>query len=125
MEDKTYKVDKMMDTLIELASNEVEKAKQRGYFGKDFVEAACEVIELEKKFGEEMYGYGNYDRRGGYGTPGYDTHRGYGNTRGYGDARGYGDGGYGNDSEENYGTGDYNRSGRKGERYGRSGERYG
>ena len=128
MEDKQYQVDKMLDTLVELASNETEKAKQRGYFGKDFVEAAGIVISLvNDKQGVGGYGnsrgYGNYDRRGygnsGYGNSnydrggygGYDTHEGYGNSESY------------------EGTGEYERRrggrGTQGERYGRSGERYG
>jgi len=126
MEDKQYQVDKMLDTLIELASEEVNKAKQRGYFGKDFVEAAGIVISLanEKQGGTGGYGasrgYGNYGRggygNGGYGNTGYgrdgyggyDTHEGYGRDEGY------------------EGTGEYNRGRNgKGERYGRSGERYG
>ena len=121
MEDKQYQVDKMLDTLIDLASDEVNKAKQRGYFGKDFVEAAGIVISLaNEKQGTGGYGtprgYGNYNRKGygnyeGYGRDGYggyDTHEGYGNNEGY------------------EGTGEYSRGrGGKGERYGRSGERYG
>ena len=121
MEDKQFQVDKMLDTLIDLASDEVNKAKQRGYFGKDFVEAAGIVISLanEKQQGTGGYGtprgYGNYDRRGygnyGYGRAGYDTHEGYG-------------------TDDHFeGTGEYGRErggrGGQGERYGRNGERYG
>lgn len=125
MDDKQYQVDKMLNTLVELASTETEKAKQRGYFGKDFVEAAGIVISLvndkqgmggygaSRSYGNTGYGnsgYGNSEYgRGGYG--GYDTHEGYGNTERY------------------EGTGEYERErggrGRQGERYGRSGERYG
>ena len=118
MEDKQYEVDKMLNTLIDLAKEEVDKAKQRGYFGKEIVEPATMVIALAKeKYG--MGGYGTYgNRRNDY--PGYGN---YGNERGYGNY----DRGYGHyDEEENYegGTG-ASRGGRKGERYGRSGERYG
>lgn len=130
MEDKQYQIDKMLETLIDLASNEVEKAKQRGYFGKDFVEAATMVIKVAND--KQSGGTGNY---GGYGTygnrrndyPGYGNYRGYGENRGYGDGygenRGNGRGHY--DEEGNYaeeGTGEY---GRRGKGYGRTGERYG
>jgi hypothetical protein len=122
MEDKSYEVDKMLNTLIDLAGTEVEKAKQRGYFGKDFVEAATMVIGLAN----DKYSGGM--GRGGYGTYGNrrNDYPGYGNYRGYGDGRsGYGEnhGGYGeNEGYPEDGTGEYGR-GRKG--YGRSGERYG
>lgn len=124
MDDKSYEVDKMLDTLIDMAKDEVDKAKQKGYFGKDIVEAATMVIALAKdKYSGGMGTYGN--RRNDY--PGYG---GYGNYRsGYGNS-GYGNydrNGYGNHEgyeQENYneGTG-ASRNGRQG--YGRSGERYG
>lgn len=123
MEDKSYEVDKMLNTLIDLASTEVDKAKQRGYFGKDFVEAATMVIKVAND--KQSGGMGNY---GGYGTYGNrrNDYPGYGNYRGYGDGRSnYGEnrGGYGEHEEyPEEGTGEYGR-GRKG--YGRSGERYG
>lgn len=128
MEDKSYEVDKMLNTLIDLASAEVDKAKQRGYFGKDFVEAATMVIKVAND--KQSGGMGNY---GGYGTygnrrndyPGYGNYRGYGegrgDGRGYGESRGYGE----HDEQSGYpeeGTGEY---GRRGKGYGRSGERYG
>ena len=120
MEDKQYQVDKMLETLIDLASDEVNKAKQRGYFGKDFVEAAGIVISLaNEKKGTGGYGtYGN--RRNDY--PGYG---GYGNYRrgnsGYGN-----DGGYGHYDEESYGEStNASRRNRSNEGYGRSEERYG
>ena len=120
MEDKQYQVDKMLETLIDLASDEVNKAKQRGYFGKDFVEAAGIVISLaNEKQGTGGYGtYGN--RRNDY--PGYG---GYGNY-GRGNAEYGREGGYGHYDDEHYeeGTG-ASRRGRGNEGYGRSGERYG
>ena len=124
MEDKQYQVDKMLDTLIDLASDEVNKAKQRGYFGKDFVEAAGIVISLaNEKQGTGGYGtYGN--RRNDY--PGYGGY-GRGNA-GYGRGNsGYGnDSGYGHYEEEGYGEGTgASRRGRGNEGYGRNGERYG
>ena len=122
MEDQSFKIDRMIETLVELASNEVEKAKARNYFSKDLAEACCYVAKMAKGQ-EEGYGddggYGNYNGRGNYGGygndrrgygashGGYDTHQGYGNEENY--------------REENYGTG----ANRKGERYGRNGERYG
>lgn len=131
MEEKQYEVDKMLNTLIDLASTEVDKAKQRGYFGKDFVEAATMVIALAKN--EEKGGQGGY---GGYGTYGnrrndYPGYGGYGNSRGYGDGRGYGEGrGYGNDGGYGEHQEDYDEEYRgtgasRGRRGGRSGERYG
>ena len=127
MEDKQFQVDKMLDTLIDLASDEVSKAKQRGYFGKDFVEAAGIVISLaNEKKGTGGYGtYGNrrndYPGHGGYGN--YDrNHSGYGRENtGYGN-----EGGYGHYDDEHYeeGTG-ASRRGRGNEGYGRNGERYG
>ncbi len=73
MEDKNYEIDKMLMTLIDLAKEEVDKAKQRGYFGKDIVEPAVKVIELAKCYGTGGYGtYGNgrndYPGYGGYGN---------------------------------------------------------
>ena len=128
MEDKTYEVDKMLNTLIDLAKEEVDKAKQRGYFGKDIVEPATMVIALaNEKYG--MGGYGTYgNRRNDY--PGYGAYGrgnyGYGNY-GYGNQGGYGnEGGYGNHEEyEQEGYGNGTGASRRGERYGRSGERYG
>ena len=128
MEDKQFQVDKMLDTLIDLASDEVNKAKQRGYFGKDFVEAAGIVISLaNEKKGTGGYGtYGN--RRNDY--PGYGGYGNYGRgNSGYGRGNtGYGnDGGYGHyDEEEGYGESTSpSRRGRNNEGYGRNGERYG
>ena len=40
------KVDQMLEDLVELASTEATKAKQRGYFSKDFAEACGIVISL-------------------------------------------------------------------------------
>lgn len=40
------KVDKMLSTLVDLASAETEKASQRGYFSKDFAEACGIIISL-------------------------------------------------------------------------------
>lgn len=120
MEDKSYEVDKMLDTLIDLAGTEVEKAKQRGYFGKDFVEAATMVIALAKN--EQMGGTGNYRGYGTYGNrrndyPGYG---GYGADGGYGNDRGYGE------HHEEYGEDEYRGTGSpRGRRNGRGGERYG
>ena len=123
MEDKSYEVDKMLNTLIDMAGTEVEKAKSRGYFGKDFVEAATMVIALAKN--DQMGGQGGYgtygNRRNDY--PGYG---GYGNSRGYGESRGYGnDRGYG-EHYEDYEDEEYRGTGAsRGRRGGRSGERYG
>lgn len=39
-------VDKMLEDLVQLASTETTKAKQRGYFSKDFAEACGIVISL-------------------------------------------------------------------------------
>jgi hypothetical protein len=118
MDEKQYKIDKMVNTLVDLASTEVEKAKQRGYFSKDFAEACCEVVKVANEM--EQGGTGTYGNRrndypgyGGYGNTGRD---GYGNTT---------RGGYGHYDEYEQGTGEgYGADGRKGERYGRSGERY-
>ena len=50
------KVDKMLKELVDLASNEAEKATARGYFSKDFAEACGIVISL-------AYGrWGNIDK---------------------------------------------------------------
>lgn len=50
------KVDKMLENLILLASNETEKAVIRGYFSKDLAEACGVVISL-------AYGrWGNNDK---------------------------------------------------------------
>lgn len=116
MEDKAYEVDKMLNTLIDLAKEEVDKAKQKGYFGKEIVEPATMIIALaNEKYGSGGYGtYGN--RRNDY--PGYG---GYGQNQGMGN---YGRGnysGYGQDEyEEQYegGTGAM-RGNRRG--YGRNG----
>lgn len=40
------KVDKMLEDLIELSSTETTKARDRGYFSKDFAEACGIVISL-------------------------------------------------------------------------------
>lgn len=40
------KVDKMLEDLVDLASAEATKAKDRGYFSKDFAEAIGLVISL-------------------------------------------------------------------------------
>lgn len=40
------KVDKMLQDLIDLASDETTKAKNRGYFSKEFAEACGIVISL-------------------------------------------------------------------------------
>lgn len=125
MEDKSYEIDKMLMTLVDLAKEEVDKAKQRGYFGKDIVEPATMVIALAKEnMGTGGYGtYGN--RRNDY--PGYGAY-GRGNYRGGYGNQGYGNSGYGHyeDEEEPYeeGTG-ASRGGRRNGGYGRSGERYG
>ena len=122
MDEKQYKIDKMVNTLVDLASMEVEKAKAKGYFSKDFAEACCEVVKVANQMQEGgIGGYGTYgNRRNDY--PGYG---GYGNDRGgyghYDEAEhGIGNEGYGND-RGGYGA---DRS-RQGERYGRNGERYG
>lgn len=50
------KVDKMLEDLVDLASEEATKAKARGYFSKDFAEALGIVISLS-------YGrWGNNDK---------------------------------------------------------------
>lgn len=120
MEDKAYEVEKMLNTLIDLAKDEVDKAKQRGYFGKDIVEPATMVIALAK---ENM-------GTGGYGTYGNrrNDYPGYGNSN-YGRGN-YGTGNYGYGAHEEFGSGEeYGGTGaarsRQGERYGRNGERYG
>lgn len=110
MEDKSYEVEKMLNTLIDLAKEEVDKAKQRGYFGKEIVEPATMVIALAKEGG--MGSYGNH--RNDY--PGYGNY-GTGNYNGRG---GYGYGAHDEFGGDNYGTGNA-----RGERYGRNGERYG
>lgn len=135
MEDKSYEVDKMLNTLIDLAGTEVEKAKSRGYFGKDFVEAATMVIALAKN--DQMGGKGEYRGGRGYGGygnrrndyPGYGEYgsgRGYGNDGGYGNDQGYGEGrGYGQHQGE-YGEEEYRGTGSpRGRGNGRGGERYG
>jgi len=114
MEDKSYEVDKMLMTLVDLAKDEVDKAKQRGYFGKDIVEPATMVIALAKEnMGTGGYGtYGN--RRNDY--PGYGNY-GRGNS-------GYGNQGYGHyEDEYEEGTGN-SRNVRRSGGYGRGGERY-
>lgn len=114
MEDKSYELDKMLMTLVDLAKDEVDKAKQRGYFGKDIVEPATMVIALAKEnMGTGGYGtYGN--RRNDY--PGYGNY-GRGN---YG--RGNYHSGYGaDDYEEDYDEGSGNT---RGARRGRGGTRY-
>lgn len=127
MDDKSYEVDKMLMTLVDLAKDEVDKAKQRGYFGKDIVEPATMVIALAKEnMGTGGYGtYGN--RRNDY--PGYGA--GYGNSGsngGYGRGN-YGTGNYGYGTHEEFGNEEFGGTGasrgRQGERYGRNGERYG
>jgi uncharacterized membrane protein YcjF (UPF0283 family) len=40
------KVDQMLMNLVELASNETEKAKNNKYFSKDLAEAAGVIISL-------------------------------------------------------------------------------
>ena len=108
MEDKSYEVDKMLNTLIDLAKEEVDKAKSRGYFGKDVVEPVAMIIELaHKKSGTGGYGtYGN----------GRNDYPGYGNYN-YGRGNyGYGHDDYGEEYEDGTGT---MRDGRR--RYGRSG----
>lgn len=40
------KVDEMLKDLVDLASTETTKAKQRGYFSKDFAEACGVIISL-------------------------------------------------------------------------------
>lgn len=40
------KIDAMLKDLVELAYNETTKAKQRGYFSKDFAEACGIIISL-------------------------------------------------------------------------------
>lgn len=121
MEDKSYEVDKMLMTLVDLAKDEVDKAKQRGYFGKDIVEPATMVIALAKEnMGTGGYGtYGN--RRNDY--PGYGNY-GRGNY-GRGNSGGYGNQGYGHyeDEYDEEGTGN-SRGVRRSGGYGRSGERY-
>lgn len=50
------KVDKMLENLVALASNEAEKAVNRGYFSKDLAEACGVIISL-------AYGrWGNNDK---------------------------------------------------------------
>lgn len=50
------KVDQMLTDLIDLASTETTKAKQKGYFSKEFAEACGIVISL-------AYGrWGNNDK---------------------------------------------------------------
>lgn len=50
------KVDKMLENLVTLASNETEKAITRGYFSKDLAEACGVIISL-------AYGrWGNNDK---------------------------------------------------------------
>lgn len=118
MDEKQYKIDKMVQTLVDLASTEVEKAKARGYFSKDFAEACCEVVKVANEM--EQGGMGKYGNRrndypgyGGYGN--YETGRdGYGN---YEEHEGTGREGYGNT------RGGYGARGRN-EGYGRNGERY-
>lgn len=40
------KVDSMLEKLVDLASDETNKASQRGYFSKDFAEACGIIISL-------------------------------------------------------------------------------
>ena len=122
MKDRSYDVDNMLDTLIDLAKDEVDKAKQKGYFGKDIVEAATMVIALAKEGGTGTYGNrrNDYPGYGGYGNYGRGN-QGYGNQNGYGNESGYGH--YEEYEQEGYGNG--TGASRRGERYGRSGERYG
>ena len=108
MEDNSYKVEEMINSLVDLASQEVQKAKQRGYFGKDLAESVCYVVKMaNSNMGESGRHYGEYGN-GEYGEyGGYDEYGEHGNNRRageYGNARG------------NYG---------RGERYGKSGQRYG
>jgi len=122
MDEKQYKIDKMVETLVDLASTEVEKAKSRGYFSKDFAEACCEVVKVANQM--ESGGMGTYgNRRNDY--PGYGGYGNYGTGReGYGnyeEHEGMGREGYGN-TRGGYGA-DRNR-GRGNDGYGRSGERY-
>ena len=105
MDEKTYKMDEMVNSMIELASEEVRKAKQKGYFGKDLAESVCYVVKMASMSSGEM-GRG-YDRE-------------------YGE---YGNGEYGRrDRDEEYGNYDRNDGeygARRGQRYGRTGQRYG
>lgn len=40
------KVDEILESLVQLAYDETNKAKEKGYFSKDFVEACGIIISL-------------------------------------------------------------------------------
>ena len=46
MEDKLKEVDEMLESLIELADNQLKAAKSKNYFSKDLAEAIGVVISL-------------------------------------------------------------------------------
>lgn len=116
MDEKSYKVDEMINSLVDLASEEVRKAKQKGYFGKDLAESVCCVIKAANSSGE-------------MGTNEFGSRGEYGNRSEYGNRNSeYSHGGEYGHYDEDYEMGEYgargNRSGR-GQRYGRTGQRYG